>query len=123
MPVVHMHSTSFHSLWRECHGVCHIEPFGNGHDRASFEMVFCCGHQQHGDHLQALIICQIHFGWVTMGCQRHPQIPSSAQTGTPNFNPFFSPLFIIVTFEQMTIKHSMYMQKVPFLCTERACFF
>ena len=28
---------------------------------------------------------------------------------------------MVVTFEQMTIKHSMYMQKVPFLCTERAC--
>ena len=28
---------------------------------------------------------------------------------------------MVGTFEQMTIKHSMYMQKVPFLCTERAC--
>ena len=28
---------------------------------------------------------------------------------------------MVVTFEQMTIKHSMYMQKVPPLCTERAC--
>ena len=25
-------------------------------------------HQQHGDHLQVLIICQIHFGWVTTVC-------------------------------------------------------
>ena len=55
--------------------------------------------------------------------QRHPKIPSSAQTGTPNFDTFFSPLFMVVTFKQITIKHSMYMQKLPFLCTERACFF
>ena len=50
------------------HGAWHIEPFSNSHDRTSFEMVFCCHHQQHGDHLQALTICQIHFGLVTMGC-------------------------------------------------------
>ena len=56
-------------------------------------------------------------------CQRHPQIPLSTQTGTPNFDPFFSPLFMVVTFKQMTIEHSMYMQKVPFLCTERAVWF
>ena len=28
---------------------------------------------------------------------------------------------MIISFDQTTIKHSMYMQKVPFLCTERAC--
>ena len=53
--------------------------------------------------------------------QRHPQLPSSAQTGTPNFDTFFSHLFMILTCEQMTIKHSIYTWKVPFLCTERAC--
>ena len=62
MPMVHMCSTCFHS-------VCiHVEPFGNGNDGTSFEMVFCCHQQQHGDCLQALIICQICFEWVTMGC-------------------------------------------------------
>ena len=30
---------------------------------------------------------------------------------------------MVVTFKQMTIKHSMYMQKVPFLCTERPVWF
>ena len=30
---------------------------------------------------------------------------------------------MVVTFEQMTIKQLMYMQKVPFLCTGRACVF
>ena len=34
---------------------------------------------------------------------------------------FFPPLFLIRTFEEMTIKHLMYMEKVPFLYTERAC--
>ena len=34
---------------------------------------------------------------------------------------FSPPLLSIVTFEEMTIKHLMYMQKVPFLNTERAC--
>ena len=28
---------------------------------------------------------------------------------------------MIVTCEQMALKHSIYMWKVPFLCTERAC--
>ena len=28
---------------------------------------------------------------------------------------------MVVTIKQMTIKHSMYMQKVPFLCTEWSC--
>ena len=53
--------------------------------------------------------------------QRHPQIPLSTQTGTPNFDTFLSHLFMVVTCKQMTIKHSMYMHKVPFLDTERAC--
>ena len=54
-------------------------------------------------------------------CQRHPQTPLSAQTGTPNFDTFFSCLFMIVTCEQMTIKHLLYTSKVPFLSTERVC--
>ena len=33
----------------------------------------------------------------------------------------FSPLLLIVTFQEMTIKHIMYTPKVPFLYTERAC--
>ena len=44
---------------------------------------------------------------------RHPQIPLFAQTGMPNHD-LFSLFVSIITFEQMTIKHSMYMQKVPF---------
>ena len=34
---------------------------------------------------------------------------------------FFSPLFLIVTLDEATIKLLMYTQKVPFLYTERAC--
>ena len=33
----------------------------------------------------------------------------------------FSLLLSIITLEEMTIKHSMYMQKVPLYYTERAC--
>ena len=44
-------------------------------------------------------------------CQRHPQIPWIAGTGTPNLDPFW-PLLLTVIFNQMTIKHSLYMQKV-----------
>ena len=54
-------------------------------------------------------------------CWRHPQTPSSAQTGTPNFDPFFSCLFMIVTCKKMTIKHLLDMSKVPSLSTEMAC--
>ena len=54
-------------------------------------------------------------------CQSHPQITLFIQTHMPKYDPFFEPLLSIVTFEEMTIKHLMYMQKVPFLYTERAC--
>ena len=53
-------------------------------------------------------------------CQRCLQIPSIAQTSMPNYD-FFSPLVSIITFEEMTIKHLMYIcEKYPFL-TERGC--
>ena len=54
-------------------------------------------------------------------CQRHPQLPSFTQTSMPKYDPFFKPLLSIITFQEMTIKHFMYMQKAPFLYTERAC--
>ena len=47
-------------------------------------------------------------------CQRHPQIQLSAQTSMPKYDPFFEPLLPILTFQEMTIKHLIYMQKVPF---------
>ena len=53
--------------------------------------------------------------------QRHPQVPSFAQTSTPKYDLFSEPLLWIVTFQEMTIKYLMYMEKVPFLYTERAC--
>ena len=31
------------------------------------------------------------------------------------------PLFMAIAFDQTTIKHSMYMQKIPFQYTEMAC--
>ena len=34
---------------------------------------------------------------------------------------FCEPLLLIVSRWEMTIKHSMYILTVPFLCTERAC--
>ena len=52
--------------------------------------------------------------------QRHPQVPSFTQTGTPKYDLFSEPHFLIITFQEITIKHLMYMQKVPFLHTERA---
>ena len=52
--------------------------------------------------------------------QRRRQTPCSAQTGTTNYD-LFSPLLSIVASQEMTIKHLMYTQKVPFLYTERAC--
>ena len=42
--------------------------------------------------------------------QRHPD----TQTGTPNFDPVFRLLLLIITLKQITIKHLMYMQKYPF---------
>ena len=54
-------------------------------------------------------------------CQRHPQVPLFAQTSMPKYDIFSKPLLLIITFQEMTIKHLMYTQKVPFLYTERAC--
>ena len=53
--------------------------------------------------------------------QRHPQVPSFTQTGMPKYDLFFKPHFLIITFQEITIKHLMYMWKVPLLYTERAC--
>ena len=53
--------------------------------------------------------------------QRHPQVPLFTQTSTQKNALFSKPHFLIVTFQEMTIKHLMYMWKVPFLYTERAC--
>ena len=53
-------------------------------------------------------------------CQRHPLVPSFTQTGTPKYDLFSKPHFLIITFQEMTIEHLMYTWKVPFLYTERA---
>ena len=45
--------------------------------------------------------------------RRRRQTPCSAQTGMTKYDLF-------LTFQEMTIKHLMYMRKVPFLYTERA---
>ena len=50
-----------------------------------------------------------------------PQVPWLAQTSTPNLTFFCEPLLLIVSHWGMTIKHSNFIQIVPFLCTERAC--
>ena len=52
--------------------------------------------------------------------QRHPQVPSFAQASMPKYDLFSKPLHLILTFQEMTIKHLMYTWKVPFLYTERA---
>ena len=104
------------------HGACHIEPFSDGHDGTSLKwssVAISSSMEITSKH--SLFVKSILSGlpWDAP-CQRHPLIPSSAQTSTPNFD-LFSLLFMVVTFKQMTIKHSMYIQKVPFLCTETAC--
>ena len=40
------------------------------------------------------------------------EAPWITGTGTPNLDPFFLPLLLTITFDQTTIKHSLYMQKV-----------
>ena len=59
---------------------------------------------------------------------RHPQIPSSAQTSTPNFDTFFSPLSMVATNLQTNDNqtYNVYTQKSTLsICTERelVCFF
>ena len=53
--------------------------------------------------------------------QRHPQVPLFTQTGMPKYDLFSEPHFLIVTFQETTINHLIYMWKVPFLYRERAC--
>ena len=52
---------------------------------------------------------------------RHPQVPLFTQTCMPKYGIFSETLLLIITFQEMTIKHFMYTWKVPFLYTERAC--
>ena len=55
------------------------------------------------------------------GHASYTQVPLIAQTGMPKYDLSSDPLLLIVTFQEMTIKHLMYTWKVPFLYTERVC--
>ena len=52
---------------------------------------------------------------------RYPQVPSLAETGTPNLTFFCEPLLSIVSRREMTIKHLLYMQLCAFMYTKGAC--
>ena len=47
-------------------------------------------------------------------CQRYPQVPLLAQTGTPKLTFFCKPLLWIISHQEMKIKHLMYMQLCAF---------
>ena len=53
--------------------------------------------------------------------QTYPQVPSLAQTGTPNLTFFCEPLLLIVSRREMTIKHLLYTQLCAFMYTKGAC--
>ena len=55
--------------------------------------------------------------------QRHPQVPLFGRTGTPKYDLFSKSLLLIITFQEMTIKHLIYTWQVPFLYTERPVWF
>ena len=93
---------------------CHIESFGDGHDQTSLETVFHFHCHQHGDHLQPCISCEFSLFGVIRGClliggipRFHHSLKLACQTMT-----LFSLLLTTITFEQMTIKHSLYMHKI-----------
>ena len=79
------------------------------------------------NHLQLQIFQHLSIpSWAWWGVPphwRHPQVPSFTQKLVCQSMTFFPNLFFryIVTFQEMTIKHLMYTQKVPCLHTERAC--
>ena len=54
-------------------------------------------------------------------CRRYPQVPSLAQTGTPNLTFFCEPLLSIESCREMTIKHLLYTQLCAFMYTKGAC--
>ena len=85
--------------------------FGNDHNGTSFEAVlqFPCqkAWKSPSTTLFALDCCF----WGHKGVpphQRHPQIPWITGTGIPNLDPFFTSSFDHITFDQMTMKHSLY---------------
>ena len=53
--------------------------------------------------------------------RRYPQVPSLAETSTPNLTFFCEPLLLIVSRQEMTIKHLLYMQLCAFMYTKVAC--
>ena len=53
--------------------------------------------------------------------RRYPQVPSLAETGTPNLTFFCEPLLLIVSRWEMTIKHLLYTQLCAFMYTKGAC--
>ena len=78
---------------------------------------------ENGDCLQSLTFCEILLPHISRGCllvrgtrSLHRSLKLVRQSST-----LFSLLFMAITFDDTTIKHSIYTQKVPFQCTEKAC--
>ena len=115
MPMAHACSTCFHSLCIVEHATLNLIVMVMMEPLLRWSSVAVISN------MEITSKCQLFDKSVWGGSQWDASESLSAQTSTPNFDTFFSPLFRVVTCKQMTIKHPMYTQKVSFLCTERAC--
>ena len=109
MPVAHMHAIHSHSWYTVLHAMLNllvmmvIEPLQRPSSSSMpWSMEIICNQKNFN------ISLFLGLGGVPPH-QRHPQVPLSAQTGMPKYDPFFKPLLSIITFQEMTIKHLMYM--------------
>ena len=102
---------------------CHVKPFGDDGDQTSLETIVIFHVLEHGNHLLPRIFHYLSLPWARWRCLLIGGIPKFHHLLKPvcQSMTLFEPLLSIVTFQEMTIKHLMYMQKVPFLYTERAC--
>ena len=83
--------------------------------------MICFYHLEHGDHLQ---LCMFHHFFLLglegmLSCQTHPKFHHLLKL-VCQIMTLFSLFHFIITLEQMTIKHSMYLWKVPLYYTESA---
>ena len=100
-----------------------VKPLGDDGDQTSLETIIILHALEHGNHLQPQIFQHLSLPWAWWGCllirgfpKFHCLLKPVCQSMT-----FSEPLLWIVTFQEMTIKHLMYIWKVLFLYTERAC--
>ena len=102
----------------------HVKTFGNNGDSSPSHAIFHLQRLQHQNHLDPLI-----FQYLPLPCLWRKRVllseasPSSMVSSNQCSESylFCEPLLLIISHQEMTIKHSNYIQLCPFMYTKVAC--